>query len=377
MFGRLLQDDITSYLFDGKIIIILWPRQVGKTTLVETFLQGMWPNDVVRWSGDNSHDVQLLEEQRLELLRPRIGEAKYIFIDEAQKILHIGNTLKQLVDTYKKEKQIIVTGSSSFHILDQTSEALTGRKVTFLLYPISVREYLGKASPDMFLRYVEEYMLYGMYPDILMATDRQKKERYLIELTNSNLYRDVLEFWDVKNSHTLQKLLRILALRIGSEISYSQIWSLLSMDGRTIERYIDLLEKSYIIFRLPPYFTNKEKELSKMHKIYFYDVGIRNAILGNFHDLSVRDDVGKLWENFFISERMKFLRYRGDVSVLHFWRSYDQQEVDLVEESALWLIGYECKWSETKKSKAPALWQSLYHKATYEVIHRENILEFV
>ncbi len=335
MFLRVLQKDIESYLFEGKIIILLGPRQVGKTTLIDTILSTRRDEGIVRWSGDNSLDREFLSENRIERMAPRIGDARYIFIDEAQKIENIGDILKQLVDTYKTTKQIIVTGSSSFHILDQTSEALTGRKVTFMLYPISLREYLLSEGPDLVLRTLEERLIYGMYPDILSTHDIIKKQRYLTELTNSSLYRDILEFQEIKNSASIDKLLRILALRIGSEISFSQIGALLSMDGRTIERYIDLLEKSYIIFRLPPYYTNKEKELSKMQKIYFYDLGIRNALLGNFHDLSLRDDVGKLWENFVIVERMKHRIYSGIFATQHFWRSYDQQEVDLIEESAL------------------------------------------
>jgi uncharacterized protein len=216
-----------------------------------------------------------------------------------------------------------------------------------------------------------------MYPDILSITDGRKKETYLTELTTSNLYRDILEFQEVKNSANIHKLLRILALRVGSEISYSSIGGLLSLDGRTIERYIDLLEKSYIIFRLPAFFTNKEKELSKMQKIYFYDVGIRNAILGNFSELDVRDDIGKLWENFFISERMKKRSYEHIRATAHFWRSYDQQEVDLVEESASTLLAYECKWNERKTVKPPALWKKTYPASEFFSVHRQNIMDFL
>lgn len=377
MFERILRDDIHSYFFDGKILMILGPRQVGKTTLVETLLEKNESEWVIRWSGDNIFDNELLSESRFERLSPHIGDARYIFIDEAQKIPNIWNTLKQLVDTYKKNKQIIITGSSSFHILDKTSEALTGRKITFLLFPISAKEYIDSKKPDIFLKNIESYLVYGMYPDILSTDDKKKKERYLTELTNSNLYRDILEFQEVKNSTSIQKLLRILALRIGSEISYSQIGSLLSMDGRTIERYIDLLEKSYIIFRLPPFFTNKEKELSKMHKIYFYDVGIRNALLWNFQDISVRDDIGKLWENYVIVERMKKRSYEQIHATSHFWRSYDQQEIDLIEESSEWLFWYECKWSQWKNPKPPALWKSLYPNAQFASINKENIISFI
>ncbi len=377
MFTRKLQKEIESYLFDGKIIMILGPRQVGKTTLAELLLASTPDVDVLRWNGDNAHDRDILSEGRIERLSGRIGNAKYIFIDEAQKVENIWNTLKQLVDTYKKTKQIIITGSSSFHILDQTSEPLTGRKVTFTLFPISAREYIGNHTPDLIYKNLEEFLIFGMYPDILTIVERAKKERYLIELTNSNLYKDILEFQEIKSSAAIHKLLKILALRVWSEISYSGIGSLLSMDWRTIERYVDLLEKSYIIFRLPAFFTNKEKELSKMQKIYFYDLGVRNALLGNFQELDVRDDVGKLWENFFIIERMKKCTYDSLRVSQHFWRSYDQQEVDLVEEGSNSLTAYECKWNEKKSPKPPALWTKMYPESTFYSVHRKNIMDFL
>lgn len=234
---------------------------------------------MIRWSGDDARDRELLMSEEFERVNNWIGQARYIFIDEAQKIPNIGNMLKLLIDRYKSTKQIIITGSSSFHILTQTSEPLTGRKIVYTLYPLTVGEMIDFSGQDNLRKNLENILLYGMYPDVRSRSTNDEKEVLLRELATSGLYRDILEFQNVRNSYTIEKLIKYLALQIGSEVSYHDIGKQLGMDSRTVERYVDLLEKSFIVYRLPPYFTNKQKELSKMPKIYFYDIGIRNAFL--------------------------------------------------------------------------------------------------
>ena len=368
---RTIEKSIRKDFFKGKIIILAGPRQVGKTTLIKHILKDY--TSVITFNGDNRRDRSSLAKNDFEFIDKLIGENKIVFIDEAQKIEEIGNTLKLLVDNYGKKKQIIATGSSSLNLLSNTSEPLTGRKYVYELYPLSVTEIYSQRHPLDLDKELENLLIYGSYPDIYSGSLRVKEEQ-LLEITRSYLYKDILELEDVRSSSSIDKLLSALALQVGSEVSLRELSNLLNLHIGTVERYIDLLEKNYVIFRLPPYYTNQRKVLSKQNKIYFYDLGIRNALINNFNPLSKRNDRGALWENFLIIERMKLNAYTNRYVSNFFWRTYDGAEIDYIEKYADSLDGYEFKWN--KEKNAPKSWLE-YPNATYKLVNIENYKEFL
>jgi hypothetical protein len=370
-YKRKFEDPIKKDFFKGKVIILAGARQVGKTTLVEHILKEY--ENIVSFNADNPKDRLNLEERDFEFLDNYIGDREIVFIDEAQKVKDIGNTLKLLVDNYGEKKQVIATGSSSLNLLSNTSEPLTGRKYVYELYPLSVSEIYAEKEIMNIDKELESLLIYGTYPAVY-SSGVVEKERLLREISKSYLYKDILELEQIRNPANLDKLLSALALQLGSEVSLNELSNLVGLDLKTIERYIDLLEKNYVIFRLPPYFTNQRKVLSKQNKIYFYDLGIRNAIINNFNPLSKRNDRGALWENFLILERMKSNEYEGRHVSKFFWRTYDGAEIDYIEKYADSLDGYEFKWS--KERNAPKTWFE-YPNATYKLINKENYKEFL
>lgn len=376
MFKRIIQKSIESDMFWGKIIMILGARQVGKTSLVEEILKKYEERQILRFNGDILPDREVLSGENIELLHDYIEDKDIIFIDEAQKIENISDILKILVDRYKKEKQIIVTGSSSIHLLDLTSETLTGRKRVYNLYWISAEEIILKDWFAELDRNLEIFLIYWSYPEVLNQTSINDKKNVLAELTSSSLYRDILEFQQIKNSHVIQKLLKLLSLQVGKEISLNKLGQNLWIDMKTVEKYIDLLEKSYVIFRLPPFFSNKKKEINKSNKIYFYDLGVRNTILGDFRKLSDRSDVWEIWENYLIVERKKKNSYYKNYANMHFWRNYAQQEIDYIEDTEGWLQAYEIKYSQ-KNAKTPSGFSWEYWDAPFQLIHRKNYKSFI
>ena len=377
MYTRLLEERIRSDFFRSKIIMLLWARQIGKTTLVEEILRKNYSReDIISFSWDYNEDRELLSENSLRNLWKYIETKKIIFIDEAQKIQNIWDTLKILADTYKSEKQVIVTGSSSLNLLDQTNEVLTGRKIVYMMFPIAVWEIQNTYGVKDVHNNLENLLIFWSYPAVLNEKNQDEKIRTLTELSSSSLYRDILEFQQVKNSQIILRLLKLLALQIGKEVSMNELATSLWIDTKTVERYIDLLEKSFIIFRLPPYFTNKRKELNKQNKIYFYDLWIRNSILWDYHPLTNRNDVWELWENFLIIERMKKNAYLSHYSNNYFWRTYNQVEIDYIEEYDSALHAYEFKWWH-KKILAPKSFTETYKNSQFMWVNRENFLEFV
>lgn len=367
MYPRLLKQQLLKRFFKGKILIITGSRQTGKTTLANELQKGFKTDEIIFFNCDNITERESLKNKDLEFLKQLIGQAKLIVVDEAQKVENIGNTLKLLVDHYKTKKQIIVTGSSSINLLDNTQEPLTGRKYVYTLFPLSLEEiYLGNYLK--MLKELNQVLIFGTYPDVVNQTSFAEKKTILRELASSSVYKDILAFQQVKSSDIIYNLLKALALQIGSQYSYLELSNKLGLDKNTVERYVDLLEKSFIIFRLRPFFKNKRKEISKLKKIYFYDVGIRNALIDDFNVLENRNDIGALWENFVIAERMKYRAYHQVDVEQYFWRNYNNQEIDLVEEKNRRLNAYEIKWGDALKRKKPSSW-----KDGYRVINKETL----
>lgn len=377
MYSRQIIPQIESVFWSGKVILIIGPRQVGKTTLIETLLaKHAEEKDIVRFHGEYSEDYDLLNSLEFGRMSTAIGSRKWIYIDEWQKIPNIGNALKILVDHYGDTRTIIVSWSSSVHLLSHTAEPLTGRKRVFILYPLSFAEIADTHGIHETDRRLEEYLIYGSYPAVVNHANISDKQDELRDISSSALYRDILEFQDIRNPQMLTKLLKIIALQIGQEVSLASLGQAISLDARTVERYIDLLEKSYIIFRVPPYYTNKLKEITKMQKIYFYDIGIRNALLGQYNAIEDRVDKWALWENYIMSERKRALVYaRRDIRE-HFWRGKNQQEIDLVEEQAGNLSATEIKW-RPQKSRLPSEFRSLYGDIPFSEITREGYIPFL
>ena len=378
-YPRLLTQTIKQTFFSGKVIIIVGARQVGKTTLCKKIIADYEKTGKSSYlfNADNPTDRDILNNKDLEQLKGLVADYDIILIDEGQKIETIGQTLKLLVDFYGTDKQFIVTGSSSFHLLNMTSEPLTGRKRVFNLFPFSQAEIF----PSDFLKAkknLESTLIYGTYPEVVTHESLNAKQEILQDISSGTLYKDILEFQLIKNPSVLNNLLKALALQIGSEVSYNELSGLLGIDNATVEKYIDLLEKSYVIFRLPPYFTNKRKEISKSKKIYFYDNGIRNAILRNFNTLDLRNDVGALWENFLIVERLKKNEYSRKFPHIYFWRTLNQSEIDYIEEISDKLSAFEFKWNPRKvRKQAPKAFRDAYPEATFESVTPENYQKFV
>ena len=374
MINRDILNALKARLFKGKVIILTGPRQVGKTTLLKQLTNELDLNSVMFLNCDEPDTSYLLQNASSTQLKNLIGSHRLILIDEAQKVDNIGLTLKLMVDNIT-DIQIIATGSSAFDLRNKLNEPLTGRKFEYHLYPFSTRELARNSSMIEERRLLEQRMIYGMYPDVINYPS--DKQRLLVELTNSYLFKDILAYKDVRRPEELNKLLRALAFQVGSEVSFNELGRTLGMDKETIERYINLLEKVFVVFRLSSFSRNLRNELKKSKKIYFYDNGIRNALINDFAPLEMRTDAGALWENFIISERKKRNDYDEIYVNSYFWRTQGQQEIDLVEEKDGILHAIEFKWNENKKSKLPATFASAYPKHTFDTITPSNYLEFL
>jgi len=354
----------------GKVLILTGARQVGKTTLLKDFLN----HTSLKYkldSGDNIRTQDLLGSQDFERILPYAEGYELIAIDEAQNIPNIGMALKILTDE-RPTLRIIATGSASFELTRQVGEPLTGRKKTCHLFPISQQELLHDFNRHELKEKLNTFLIYGSYPEVVTEPSLQKKETLLNELVDSYLLKDVLALETVKNPRTLLDLLKLLAFQVGNEVSLNELARQLHIDVKTAGRYLHLLAKSYVLIRSSGFSRNLRKEVTSMHRYYFTDNGIRNAVISSFNPLDQRNDIGALWENFMVVERQKFLAYSGRRIPLYFWRTYSQQEIDWVEERDGQLFGYECKWSPRKQPKAPREWRNSYPDAEFSVVTPDN-----
>lgn len=371
---REITELLVAKIKSGKVLVITGARRVGKTFLLKEIIKNInEPSLFLNGEDINAH--QLLSRRSAENYRQLTGSKKLLIIDEAQKIPDIGAILKLMTDELPDLK-IIVTGSSSFDMNNITGEPLTGRKNTLTLFPLSEREFSQKESPLEKGDRLKQRLIYGNYPELINIPDEDDKRDYLNELVSSYLLKDILVFENIRHSSKIFNLLRLVAFQTGSLVSCNELGSQLSMSKNTVEKYLDLLSKVYILFKLEGFSRNLRKEVTKNSKWYFFDNGIRNAIIADFKSTESRNDTGQLWENYIISERLKYQQYKRKHANNFFWRTYDRQELDWVEERDGVLSGVEFKWSE-HKTKAPSTWTKSYPDSDFRVINRENYMEWL
>ncbi len=375
MIQRTLQKTLEQYLGKGKAILLIGARQVGKSTLFQMMTHAVPEKDLLWLNCDQQSVKEALANPSLANLQLLTSNKQVIVIDEAQRVENIGLTLKLLVDNFP-QKQLLVTGSSALDLHNRLNEPLTGRKIEYNLFPISTGELYAAKGLIGINELFERRLVYGSYPDVLLGS--LPPERTLVELVESYLYKDILEMEGLRKSSVLQKLLVALALQVGSEVSYNELSKTVGIDNKTVEKYIDILEKCYIVFRLNSFSQNIRTELTKSKKIYFYDLGVRNAILRSFAPMDLRQDKGALWENFFIIERLKYNHYADRMVNMYFWRTSEKQEIDYIEEYNGELHLFEMKWNEKKQqTKLPNQFMEAYRPQQADVITPENYLTFL
>lgn len=373
MIERKLDKIIKKQLFKGKVIVIVGPRQVGKTTLLGELVRKS-DKRVLALNCDEPEVQTMLTNTNVAKLRAIIGNNELLVIDEAQKVDNIGLTLKLIVDNIKSV-QVVASGSSAFELRNRLNEPLTGRKFEYQMFPISSSEIIDTFGLMEERRTLENRLVYGSYPDIVMHPEDARQ--YLTDLAQSYLYKDILSLDSIRKPQLLDKLLQALAFQIGSEVSTNELARTLQTDDKTIDKYIDLLEKCYVVFRLGGLSRNLRTELKRAKKIYFYDNGVRNAIIQQFAPVNLRDDIGALWENFFIAERMKRNHYSGYYCNRYFWRTTLQQEIDLIEESDGAMTAFEMKWNPTKKVLFSKSFTDAYNVKETVVITPDNYMEYL
>ena len=377
MIGRILSETILSRIQKpGKVIILYGARQVGKTTLIQEMLKQQSAR-VLEISADQVQYHDILSSRNLDKMKGLVAGYDILFIDEAQRIPDIGINLKILYEGIP-ELRIIVTGSSSLDLAHQIKEPLTGRTWTYKLYPVSAAEWQTHAGLNTYelQQKIPDWLRYGLYPEVLTLDNHEDKRQYLNELTSSYLYKDILEIGNIRYPQKIRQLLSLLAYQLGNLVSIQELANTLQINRETILHYIDLLEKSFVIFTLGPYSRNLRKEITSKNKIYFYDLGIRNALIENFSPIDLRPDLGALWENYLLMERKKKMEYSRSYPNMYFWRTYSGAEVDFVEEKDGLVTGYEFKW-QSKSSSAPKAWMDKYGQESWKVIDKENFGEFV
>jgi len=373
MISRAISNSIEKHLSDNKAIILLGPRQVGKSTLLQQ-LSSKFTSPIIWWNGDDADIRSILSNTTSTALRSLLGKAKTLIIDEAQRIDNIGLTIKLIIDQLKDVK-VIATGSSAFELANHINEPLTGRKWEYNLYPFSFAEMVEEHGLLTEKRLLNHRLVYGYYPEIV--NNLGGEELRLKQLSDSYLYKDILIWEKIQKPDKMEKLIQALAFQVGNEVSYHELGQLTGLDNQTTEKYIDLLEKAFIVFRLGSLSRNLRNELKKSRKIYFYDNGIRNAVINQFSPASLRQDIGALWENFVISERVKFLAYNQVNCNQYFWRTHAQQEIDYIEERNGAMNAYEIKWNPKSKAKFPKSFLDAYINVETKIITPENVQDFL
>ena len=377
---KFLERDISSSLnkkvLPNKVLVLLGARRVGKSALIKNYLENIPIEEYIQFNGDDLEVADMLKERSVNNYKRLFGKTQLLVIDEAQNIPDIGMILKLIVDTIDGIK-IIATGSSVFDLSNKLGEPLVGRKNTIFIFPFSQHEFSKQENFVETSAKLEERLIFGSYPELLQYPDWSQKINYLKEILNSYLLKDILVFDGIKNSGKVLNLLKLIAFQIGQEVSLEELARQLGMSKNTVERYLDLLSKVFVIYKISGYSKNLRKEITKSNRWYFVDNGIRNAIIGNFTRLDSRTDVGALWENYLASERIKYQNNNEKWVTNYFWRTYDQQELDWLEEKADNLAGFEFKWNENRKAKIPTAFAKAYPEASFEVINKGNYLDFI
>ncbi len=375
LIDRLIKPQIIKGITPNKVIVLLGPRRVGKTVLINQIITQI-TEPYILLSGEDFTTLSLLERKSIQNYKNILGKVRLLIIDEAQKIPDIGNKLKLMVDHIEGLK-IIITGSSALDIGNNVGEPLTGRKRTYHLYALSEQELNQIENRIEKEDNLRTRLVYGNYPELLQVSGNVERAEYLKEIINSYLLKDILSFEGIKNSDKIFSLLRLIAFQIGGEVSLQELGKQLAMSKNTIERYLDLLCKVFVLHKVGGFSRNLRKEVTKNSKWYFYDNGLRNLIIANVNPIEQRNDIGLLWENYMVSERIKYQQYNKMIVNNYFWRTYDQQEIDWVEERGGKLYGYEFKWHPKRKVKAPGAWLKQYQDSAFEVLHKDNYLAWI
>ncbi|HAY71913.1 MAG TPA: ATPase [Saprospirales bacterium] len=373
--SREIKNLVLDYLIPNKVVVLIGPRRVGKTVFINQLIEEM-QEPYVLLNGEDIATRELFKRRSINHLMQLLNGKLLFIIDEAQKIEDIGLSLKLMIDEIKGLR-ILITGSSAFDVENLTGEPLTGRKYTFKMFGLSEKEYDQTDSILTFRDNLHDRLIYGNYPELIHLTTKEQKMRYLNELVSSFLLKDILSFENIRSSNKIFDLLRLLAFQVGNLVSTSELGNQTGLSTNTVIKYLDLLSKVFIIHRVGGYSRNLRKEINKSNKWYFSDNGIRNLLIANLNPIELRNDIGQLWENYMISERMKFQNYSGMIVNNYFWRTYDQQEIDWIEEREGKLFAYEFKWNPQKMVKAPAAWITNYMSSSFEVIHSENFGQWV
>lgn len=372
-FQRFIEGKIETLLHSNKVLLVLGTRRVGKTFLINK-IKEKYQGKVLLLNAEDFEVQEVFKKRAITNYQRLIGDATLLILDEAQAIENIGAALKLMIDSLP-HLTILATGSSSLDLVNSTGEPLTGRQVPFQLFPIAQLEikedWLTTKSN------LDERLIFGSYPEVFQLTSAEKKADYLTDLTRSYLLKDILAYSGIKYSNKLQDLLRMIAYQVGAEVSYHELSKKLGINKITVENYLDLLQKVFILYKLPSYSNHPRKEITKGAKWYFYDNGIRNAVIQDFRLPSIRNDVGMLWENYIISERIKRNTYKGEAKQLYFWRTYTQQEIDLIEWHNGKLTAFEIKYGSNNRIKFPLSFRTDYPDAEYQIIHSENYLDFI
>jgi uncharacterized protein len=360
----------------NKVLILLGARRVGKTAFIKNYLSTIPKEDYLQLNGEDIQDANLLKERSVSNYTRLLGNTKLLVIDEAQNIPEIGLILKLIVDSIDGIK-VIATGSSVFDLSNKLGEPLVGRKNTIFLFPFAQMEFSKQENYKITTSKLEDRMLFGSYPELEQYPDWTDKINYIKEIINSYLLKDILVFEGIKHSDKIYDLLRLIAFQVGKEVSVQELANNLQISKNTVANYLDLLTKVFILHKVEGFSRNLRKEITKSNRWYFYDNGIRNGIINNFNRLEARNDVGELWENYLVTERIKFQNYNQKAVSNFFWRTYDQQELDWLEEENGKLSGFEFKWNENRKAKIPTAFAKAYPEATFKVINKQNYLEYI